>query len=319
MLEDDVFYIESEERGARSRSWMFRQLSDAEKCLLLLNREGTSRADALMSRWHRRGLHPRASLSKPDPDNFPGRVSVAVDGEPIDRGWMGATHAILLSHALALSPEQLELELRQDVPFAPGDSSSGEPETGIASPESQADPQLNELVSRWQKWRRIYAYAGQPAHDEPVWESGQLHLRHGYPFPGWTSYIVEAADGGYYVMTATTERRNNPLEGSAGFFTHADDAGKYIIWNIGEDLRLDCRLDPIAWAWEDGGLDVRVHCTPRAEFVSRYELISDPSRYFILRAGGIQPENHLLPLTYDELESQLLDGMPETWRGNHAG
>lgn len=310
--EDKVFYIEAEERGNRVRYWMFRQLADAEKCLLFLNHQGGLSPSSPPFRWYRRGLHPRVSLSKPDPENVPGRVSLTVDDEPTDRGWMGVNDAISLSHVLLMSYKDLENELRQHV--LSGTTRAGGREGDVADAAPRADPHLNKLITRWQRWRRIYASAGQPAHDEPRWEARRLHLRHGYPLPGWTSYIVDPADGGYYVLTATTERRNSPLEASAGFFIDADDVSKYIIWNLGETLRMHRRLDPIAWAWEDSGLDARVRWTPRAEFVSKYELISDPSRYFILRAGGIQPENRLLPLTYDELVDQLLDGMPEELR-----
>lgn len=66
------------------------------------------------------------------------------------------------------------------------------------------------------------------------------------------------------------------------------------------------------WAWEDAGLDPRVQQTSLEKFVSKYALKSNPSRYFILRAGGIQPVNRLLPLTYAELDAQLLAGMPES-------
>lgn len=312
--EDEVFYIEAEERGNRVRYWMFRQLADAEKCLLFLNHQGGLSPSSPPFWWYRRGLHPRVSLSKPDPEKAPGRVSLTVDSEPTDRGWTGASDAVSLSHILLLSREELEYELRQHVSSSAMHPLAGTRGTDVAGPTPSTDPHLDKLISRWQRWRRIYTSAGQPAHDEPRWEAGRLHLRHGYPLPGWTSYIVDPADGGYYVLTATTERRNSPLEASAGFFTDADDVSKYIIWTLGETLRMNRRLDPIAWAWEDSGLDARVRWTPRAEFVSKYELIADPSRYFILRTGGIQPENRLLPLTYDELVDQLLDGMPEELR-----
>lgn len=312
--EDGVFYVEAEERGTRGRYWMFRRLADAEKCLPFLNHQGGRSPGSPLFRWYRRGLHPRVSLSKPNPENVPGRVTLTVDGEPIDRGWMGVEDAISLSHVLLLSYEALEHELQQHVSSGGAHPRADGRGTDIAGAAPQADPHLDELISRWQRWRHIYAAAGRPAHDEALWESGRLHLREGYPFPDWTSYIVDPADGGYYVLTATTERRSNPLEGSAGFFTDADDVSKYIIWNLGENLRMRYRLDPIAWAWEDSGLDARVRWIPRAEFVSKYEMIADPSRYFVSRAGGMQPENHLLPLTYDELEGQLFNGMPEQLR-----
>ncbi|WP_142239740.1 hypothetical protein [Mycobacterium sp. ST-F2] len=75
---------------------------------------------------------------------------------------------------------------------------------------------------------------------------------------------------------------------------------------------MSSRLDPTMWAWQDAGLDPRVQQTSLGKFVSKFQLKSDPSKYFILRRGGVQPENHLLPLTYDELDAQLLAGMPES-------
>jgi hypothetical protein len=182
----------------------------------------------------------------------------------------------------------------------------------MTSGDIESDPAVEELISRCEKWRRIYTYAGKPPMDEPLWEDGRLNLRAGYPYPGWTAYIIESKGGGYDVLKSTTERRNEPLESLRAFFTCIDDAGKYIVLNIGDSLRIDCRIDPIYWAWEDSGLDPRVTQTSLGEYVSKFELKEDPNRYFVLQAGGIQPENRLLPLTYDELDGLLLDGMPES-------
>jgi hypothetical protein len=117
--EDGVYYIDSVERGSRDRYWMFRQFEDAEKYMLLLisqsTRPGTF-SDSPVFRWYRAGLDPRVSLAKPDPDHFPGRVSLTVDGEPIDRGWMGETDAISFSHAIVLSYEELCTRLKDGIP-----------------------------------------------------------------------------------------------------------------------------------------------------------------------------------------------------------
>ncbi|KDE98570.1 hypothetical protein Y900_006355 [Mycolicibacterium aromaticivorans JS19b1 = JCM 16368] len=82
--------------------------------------------------------------------------------------------------------------------------------------------------------------------------------------------------------------------------------------NVGEFLRIGLRLDPIEWAWEDAGLDQRVRQLSVDEYVSRFELKDDTTRYFVLQAGGIQPENKLLTLSYDELDALLVEGMPES-------
>ncbi|WP_142239741.1 hypothetical protein [Mycobacterium sp. ST-F2] len=59
---------------------------------------------------------------------------------------------------------------------------------------TEMDDRLRELVNRYEKWQRIYACAGRPAGNAPVWESDRLHLREGYPYPDWTAYIVEPTD-----------------------------------------------------------------------------------------------------------------------------
>jgi hypothetical protein len=174
------------------------------------------------------------------------------------------------------------------------------------------DPGFAELINQYERWRLIYSYAGKPARDEPVLENGRLNFRYGYPHPDWTAYIVEPKGNGYNVLRATTERRNEPDESVAGFFSHLEDAGKYIIWYIGESVRMHCWLPPLTTSWRAAGLDSRVKQISLDKYVSKYELKDDPSRYFVLQAGGVQPENRLLPLTYGELDAALLDGMPES-------
>jgi len=172
--------------------------------------------------------------------------------------------------------------------------------------------ECTELIRRYQKWRWIYSWAGIPVPDEPEWDDGRLNFREGYPHPDWTAYILEPNGAGYQVLWATTERRNEPSEGPRAFFSHLEDAGKYIIWYLGEGLRMACGLVPITQSWEAAGLDPRVNQISLEKYLSRYELKNDPTRYFVLQAGGVQPENRLLPLTYDELDAALLDGMPES-------
>lgn len=174
------------------------------------------------------------------------------------------------------------------------------------------DPEFVYLIRRYEKWRRIYSDAGQLSLNEPVWEDGRLHLRDGYPYEGWTSLIIEPKDNGCNVLRATTERRNEPLEGLVAFFSHIDGAGKYVIWNLGENLRIACHIDPIEWSWEAEGLDPRVSQISLERYVSKFELKAEPSRYFVFQAGGIQPENHLLPLTDAELDDLLLNGLPSS-------
>lgn len=116
---DDVYYIDEEERGSRGRYWMFRNLEDAEKCVLFSISQRArpgEYSDSPRFRWYRQGLDPRVSLNKPDPVNYPGRVSMTVDQEPVDRGWLGENDAVPFSHAIVLTYDELDATLREGVP-----------------------------------------------------------------------------------------------------------------------------------------------------------------------------------------------------------
>lgn len=184
----------------------------------------------------------------------------------------------------------------------------------MTTDEASAGSGFDELLSRYEKWRRISSAAGETAPDEPAWDGNRLYLRYGYPYPDWTGNIIEpTASGGYQVLRVTTERRNEPAEYPTAYFSRLEDAGKYVIWNNGESVRMHVGLRPLTQIWREEGLDPRVTQVSLDTYVSKFELKSDPTRYFILyRAGGIQPENRLLPLTYDELDSVLQQGMPQS-------
>lgn len=177
---------------------------------------------------------------------------------------------------------------------------------------SPGEPSVSELLTEYEKWRQIYSYAGAPPRNEPDWEAGRLYLREGYPYPDWRAYVLDESDGAYRVSTVTTERRNEPLESLAATFSHVDDAGKYILWKVGSYLRIDLGLPSLTQRWASEGLDPRVRVERLGEYESKFELIEDPSRYFVIRMGGVQPENRLLPMTYDELDALLLEGMPDS-------
>ncbi|VBA45051.1 hypothetical protein LAUMK13_05327 [Mycobacterium innocens] len=121
VFEDNLNYIDGMSRGSRRRYMMFRRFEDAEKYMLFLISQAARPGyyeDSPGFRWYKQGLHPRVSLSKPDPINHPGRVSITVDQEATDRGWMSEHDAIAASHAIVLSFEELDAVLRQGVPPA---------------------------------------------------------------------------------------------------------------------------------------------------------------------------------------------------------
>ena len=57
------------------------------------------------------------------------------------------------------------------------------------------------------------------------------------------------------------------------------------------------------------GLDPRVEKVLISDRKARYQLKEDSSVYFVMYSPGIKPKNHLLPLSYDELDAALTDGL----------
>lgn len=117
--EDNRYYIDKKSRGSRKRSWMFRRYEDAEKYMLFLISQAARPgrySDSPSFRWYQEGLNARTTLTKPDLENYPGRVSITVDGESTDRGWMPEHDAVAASRLIVLSFEELDEKLRQGIP-----------------------------------------------------------------------------------------------------------------------------------------------------------------------------------------------------------
>jgi len=170
---------------------------------------------------------------------------------------------------------------------------------------------VSELMRHYGKWRSIYALAGKPSRDEPRWDDeGRLWLSYGYPHPDWTAFVIEPQLDGYKLFRASTERRNEPVLSPQGFFSRLDVAGKYVIAKVGNYLRIDCRMDPVTWAWEDAGLEDRVGEVVYSDREVKYFHSSDENNYFVMTLAD-RPYSHILPLTYDDLNSLLLMGFPE--------
>ncbi len=175
------------------------------------------------------------------------------------------------------------------------------------------DQSVLELIGRYRRWRRIYHLTGNSGSspDEPDWENGKLYFRRGYPYPEWSAYVIEASDvGAFYVLRASSEHRNAAVEMPEVEFSRFEDAGKYIIYKTVSNLRVECHMESIARSWRADGLDEQVVKIPIASDRAKYMLQSDPAVYFIAFAGGIQPYNRILTLSYDELEIQLQRGFP---------
>jgi len=170
------------------------------------------------------------------------------------------------------------------------------------------------FLDQYEGWRRLYASAGKPPPNEPEWKGERLWLTEGFPYPDWTGYILDRPDSLYRVSNVTIEHRNEPSESPVAVFTDIDDAGKYLVWRVATNLRTDLGLPSLTMQWRSAGLDPRVEQETQGEYSSKFSLRSNPRRYFqLLSAGGIQPENRLLPMSYEELDSVMLDGMPGSY------
>lgn len=168
----------------------------------------------------------------------------------------------------------------------------------------------SDFTKRYDHWRELYSRAGKPGPQEAVWEGSRLLLREGYPYEGWGGYIIEPRGSEYAVLDVTTERRVEPLESPLGYFSLFELAGKYIIWNIGENLRVRSRIPSLELTWGPASLSPGVRAIPIAKYETRYELIDAPQKYIVIRSGGIQPENRLLTMSYDDLDRALEEGLP---------
>ncbi|BBY97549.1 immunity protein Imm33 domain-containing protein [Mycolicibacterium fallax] len=193
------------------------------------------------------------------------------------------------------------------------------PEQLYPSQGSTVEAVFDEFGTRFQLWRLRYALAERPAWGPPTGKGGKLWVRYGYPGPGWVGFVVSPREGGYDLLRVRAEVPSAPVEKLVGFFVRADDAGKYILFEIGEHLRSLCGLAPLMRLWHAAGVDPRITVTPVARFVRRYEVACDPRQYAILHAGGIQPQARILALSYDELDNLLCAGMPANMRAAAPG
>lgn len=114
-----VYYMDVEERGARERYWMFRKFEDLEKYLLFLISDDArpgNYPESPRARWRALGPASGVILAQPDPENFPGRMSITIVGEEVDRCWMGRSDAIAFSHGILISFEELNEIVQEGLP-----------------------------------------------------------------------------------------------------------------------------------------------------------------------------------------------------------
>lgn len=182
--------------------------------------------------------------------------------------------------------------------------------TGTLSPD---DPETRLFLDHYERWRKAYAADGRPPRNAPVWQAGKLYLRENYPHQDWSAYAFEqGSDGKVTLLTVSTERRIKPHEAVKAVFSSVALAGKYVLLTIGDYLRIQKRLDPVAWRLREAGLSPAVEKTSIDEKRAEYALKDDPTKYFITGARGISWNNWLLVLSYEDLNRALAEGFPES-------
>lgn len=207
--------------------------------------------------------------------------------------------------------------VRDGTDFYIFDTFTGEqipPERLYPSSESAVDAAFDEFGTRFQLWRLRYAVADRPTWDPPSGADGRLWVRYGYPRPGWVGFVVAPRDSGYDLLRIRADVPDTPAETLVGFFGHADDVGKYILFEVGEHLRSLCGLAPLTSLWHAEGVDPRITVTPVAQYITRYELPGFPQHCAVLHAAGMQPQSRILVLSFDELDDLLCEGMPPNMR-----
>ncbi|WP_293349482.1 hypothetical protein [Mycobacterium sp.] len=190
-------------------------------------------------------------------------------------------------------------------------------------------PGLTELISRYDAWRsRWTAVTG----NESSWGAaelldGRLWIRDGYPYPDWKAKVIEPCELGYLVLSATTERSNSPRTAIESVFSNLDDAGKYVIVNLGDMVRRKRNIEPLYRKWQRSGLYSDLTKEPVDEpvvqfiadyngveddlvrqFIHKYSLRERPDRYAYLTPAD-EPKSRILVESYDALDEVLTEGL----------
>ncbi|WP_231122656.1 hypothetical protein [Mycobacterium colombiense] len=203
-----------------------------------------------------------------------------------------------------------------------------------------------EVIRFYNLWRRIANFVGNGPYDEAEWVDDRLYFRSDYSgklkkwpewaeFGDWAAWIIAPKSEGYICVLHSLkhEREAERNERIEVMFSRFSDAGKYVISRLGDGIRShrDIRLKSLFLNWEARGLDSQIRVesadlktidfltTERPtmardyaeQHLRRYTLEYDPDSYgFALDYE--QPRMEVLALSFDELTSALLEGMPDS-------
>jgi hypothetical protein len=201
---------------------------------------------------------------------------------------------------------------------------------------------FQEVLRRFERWRTIAAVLGQKPYDEPDFENGRLYFRWDYAeqvskWPDareqgdWAAYIIEPApDGLFYVIRSLWhERASQRTESVEVVFAQAQAAGKYVLAHVANSIRYERKLKSMSILWRERGLGSKIDIaapsegilegilkrTPHAnlemlrEYQKRYFMLDHPE-IFAVTASASSPYMQVLTLSFDQLDAELLDGLP---------
>jgi hypothetical protein len=206
---------------------------------------------------------------------------------------------------------------------------------------AQDDPDFVSISAHLDNWRSVQRTLASDVYDDPDWENGRLYFRNGYQQGvetwkhwkergDWTAYVIEATTHGYtsVLFSSKGEREAHRFERVEAAFTRPVDAGKFVLARVGNMLRVSMGLDSLSVRWRRQGNDPRMRTdSPSADQLNymlqicagiqpglleqhllRYSL-ADRTEVHALPLPSQAPMMNVLPLTFDELEALLLEGL----------
>jgi hypothetical protein len=217
----------------------------------------------------------------------------------------------------------------------------------VADKVECAVPKINrsdfsEVTRRFERWRMIARMVGQEPYDEPDFGDGRLYFRYGFTSQAtkwpdaatkgdWSAYVIECSGGGLFnvIRSLWHERDFERSEDLEAVFSRPEDAGKYVIAQVADSIRIASRTGSQFTNWEQQGLDstVSVASPPESliqyfvdsrpgtrlqfaeEYLKKYSLGSDPAEYGVTLPAN-WPYMQVISLSFDEVDTQLLDGLP---------
>jgi hypothetical protein len=200
---------------------------------------------------------------------------------------------------------------------------------------------FSEVTRRFERWQTIAKMIGQEPYDEPDFEDGRLYFRFGFTAQAtkwpdaatkgdWSAYVIESSGADLFnvIRSLWHERDFERSDDLEAVFSRPEGAGKYVIAQVADSIRVAGRAASQFTKWEQQGLDPAVSVTRppdsliqyfvdsrpgtrlqfAEEYLKKYSLNSNPSEYGVTLPAN-WPYMQVISLSFDELDTQLLDGL----------